>query len=335
MPPRPWRSRLGRLLRTLAESVDPAPAGLDLTGVPEVWADRVRAAARSRGLGWVGTRGREESPPVTPTRTPRRALSPWVGLDRLRARARGDAPRAATPLPGGAPGLPGGRAAGPRPDPPARRTPLVAPRLASGGLPPKRLATVRRGVPTAAADPGGKDADAAQTRRPGPLVRPVAARGPEESARRATRAERAEPPATAFVPDRPAEPPPRPAERAPSDGPTRHRLFEPRPEEPRPSPEPPRSPALAPGPPAPAPSPPDSASRPPEFTVRPPKPAPRPESVALRPSPIATPPGVPAPPTQALWPDLPTRAPVPTFAAPPLEPALRRLTRLATEQGAT
>ena len=58
-----WRSRLSRLLRALAEAVDPAPEGFDLDAAPSFWADRVReAGAAPGGLRRVGTRvfGREE-----------------------------------------------------------------------------------------------------------------------------------------------------------------------------------------------------------------------------------------------------------------------------------
>ena len=45
--PRPlWRSRVAGWLRGFAESLDPAPDGLDLTGAPDFWAEHVRAAAR-------------------------------------------------------------------------------------------------------------------------------------------------------------------------------------------------------------------------------------------------------------------------------------------------
>lgn len=47
LPRPPWRSRLAGWLRGFAESLDPAPDGLDLTGAPDFWAEHVRAAARS------------------------------------------------------------------------------------------------------------------------------------------------------------------------------------------------------------------------------------------------------------------------------------------------
>jgi hypothetical protein len=46
LPRPPWRSRLAGWLRGFAESLDPAPDGLDLTGAPDFWAEHVRAAAR-------------------------------------------------------------------------------------------------------------------------------------------------------------------------------------------------------------------------------------------------------------------------------------------------
>lgn len=46
LPPHRLRSRLAGWLRWVAEALEPAPPGLDLTGAPEFWAERVREANR-------------------------------------------------------------------------------------------------------------------------------------------------------------------------------------------------------------------------------------------------------------------------------------------------
>lgn len=89
MPRLPWRSRISRWLRNLAETLDPAPAGLDLDGAPAVWADRVReAAARGRGrVRPVGTR-RAPGPPTAPGRRPLPSDVAPVAHDRTRRPGR-------------------------------------------------------------------------------------------------------------------------------------------------------------------------------------------------------------------------------------------------------
>jgi len=57
LPQHRLRSRLAGWLRWVAEALEPAPPGLDLTGAPEFWAERVRAANRQarahRRAPWV------------------------------------------------------------------------------------------------------------------------------------------------------------------------------------------------------------------------------------------------------------------------------------------
>lgn len=61
------RRWLSRRLRDLAEVLDPTPAGWDLSGAPEVWADRLRAAGRAGApTGRVGFRAARPRIPAPP-----------------------------------------------------------------------------------------------------------------------------------------------------------------------------------------------------------------------------------------------------------------------------
>lgn len=360
MPRLPWRSRVSRWLRNLAETLDPAPAGLDLDGAPAVWADHVRAANARGRVRPVGTRRAPGRPPAPewspPTGTgPDRTRQPgW-----FRFRRPDDANAGAADVPGGA----------------LRRvsTPAATSHEGSPRTPPR---------PERAQTPheeGRRQAPTPRLRLAGPLVRAVfPQRGAElrpllpprsvptrsEQAEHAEQAEQAKDslgrragsrgvhetraPAAVVFPDDPATPEAPPATQlrtaVPPRSPARARV----------SPPPAREPGLLPpilrASPAPAVSPrpvPGNAAdaRPGPAPARPgpawgqPNPAhPRTEPAHPRQEPAqAVPEPSPAPPvpTASLWPELPARPEPAAQPLPALEPLLYRLDRLSAEQAAT
>lgn len=164
--PRRWRNRLARWLRGVAETLDPAPFGLDLSDAPEVWADHVRAAARRAG--------RTSRPPLR-----------WRWSAR-RPRTEAGSRRTDVPTP----------TEPPRPDqdlaafPPEVTPPPTPPAETSRRPPPFRSGPLVR--PRPPRSPGTDDREPAPARRPnrpepepdrrGPLVRPRRDRGPAAAA---------------------------------------------------------------------------------------------------------------------------------------------------------
>lgn len=422
MPRRPWRSRLSRLLRDLAETIDPAPAGLNLDGAPAVWADHVRAAsARTRGRGFppTGTRSRwgrvdsarnsapagvsvevattfeaHDAEPARPlnsaTLTGARAgasgrTRPWwrpsgrgeASTPRRETRAAFQAaagrpaPDPAT-LPSSAPGtLPGQPASGTGSAAQSatlssrhhgRRRERAAGRADREGA--DNLGRERSGLaggqradlarPLGTADVPGRDTPAGQgtstgetRRRPGPLVRPVAAgrraelRPPSPAGRRPAEPPRDHgDPTTRATPgrtgDQPSAPRPDPAAGAGSGRMGTQEGAAPLPPiartpAARPPWDSPRTPARTPRVVLPVPAAEYSQRPAPLPPVAPSEPRAHVPARDLSPEPAPAPPVL----TASLWPDLPLR-PEPTTAQPPaLEPTLQRLTRLMDEQAAT
>ena len=372
MPRLPWRSRISRWLRNLAETLDPAPAGLDLDGAPAVWADHVReAAARGRGrVRPVGTRrapghptGPERRPlppdaaPVAPDRTRRPGRVRFRSRlpDHLRHPEAGNDERA--DLPGGAPAVvrrvsTHGAAS---PD----RTPTTpAPPPDRAPTPPEEG---RRQVPTPRPRPAGPLVRAVFPLRGAELRPPLPQRSfpiPSGQAEQAEQAEQAKDslgrragsrgvqetraPAAVVFPHDPAAPPPTQLRAAvPPRSPAHARVSPPPAREPgAPTPNL-RSPSVA----SPQPLPPlrsvvaDVRPGPAPTRTSPANPAQsRPDPVHARTEPArAVPEPSPAPPVlaESLWPDLPKRPEPAAQPLPALEPLLYRLDRLSAEQAAT
>ncbi len=179
--PRRWRDRLARWLRGVAETLDPAPFGLDLTSAPEVWADHVRAAARRAG--------RTARPPLRWRRSPM-AAQPGTTGDGSGATGDGSwwSQSTGPSLLRRAQGEPGPRPvdrrspargfAAPTEPPPDEKGPRLAPGLASGQAEgPRRPSWSRRGPLVRPRTPQTDARDPAPERWPRPrpdrpLVRP-------------------------------------------------------------------------------------------------------------------------------------------------------------------
>lgn len=357
MPRHRWRSRLSRLLHSLAEALEPAPGvvdpgvvdpgGFDLSGAPPAWADRVRAAARNGGLTrvgtgrWQGVSSSGEHPwgqSATPEPQSPRAQSPgWrsrivrgplVVPRPLRASSRttGEVPARATGSYSAAADTPDTQA-----PTPGDATVTAPGTVASSG---------RRSAASSARESGAPSAVPSPPTRSGPLVRPAPPRGTALTAPSELRRP---------VPDwfGPEGLEPAPGSSAPAPGTRSHPEGWPATPEHAVTSEHAVMPEY-------------SASSEPPATPEPPAAAPRtplrlvPSSDPATPRQHSATPHAPVDPdlppsfrtaarvaaapaaaTTGQWPELPAR---PLDAAPqeyPLEPSLRRLTRLATEQAAT
>lgn len=171
MPRVPWRSQLSRLLRSLADVVDPPPAGLDLDGAPRVWADHVRAAAarnRRESLRVAGTRGRLRPPGFERSRPGAAAAHPASPArtrpDGLPADQIGSAPARPAPKPSEAAGQPDRT-------PRADRTPHADDRTPQADRPGRARPTLRPWWPRRAAAPRSVGATATPVNPEQPEVR--------------------------------------------------------------------------------------------------------------------------------------------------------------------
>lgn len=329
------RRWLSRRLRHLAEVLDPTPTGWDLTGAPDVWADRVRAAShggsavpivarRSRGLRlrWVPRSG---GPPAPPTRRTARAVS-----DRESGAPARHAGHAGPPAGAAPPDRGGSR---------SRSRPIIATTTTATTITAPTTTVPSTAVPGAASASAHDRPDTAEAPGATPVRRPLVRAVAPRPRRRAS----AQAPTGAVAVRRERPVPEGTQSSTPTGASTRSRSPVRTPV--------PIGPTLAAAPrvratPGPAPA---LGSPGPDVAVRGvagrsesgPAPAapgpwgpplPGPGRLAAR--------GEPTPPAAAvlpagLWPELPARSQPPSVAVPPLETTLAALAKVAAEQEAT